>query len=400
MKNQTNLKKIAIIILFLLGTECISAQIIDIGQDAEHVKQVIQYTTENKNRPDSYGNYPSSKVNWDVVYKNGDIIEVIQCYYDQFKIELNMITDYCTFYIMEEGKLSHINTQYGNVSLEKLKNAYKKKYEGFIYNGLFFEQSFDYYLKIYLSDNNLATVEFRKTILEELPVNIRKTIGNKQKVIRNAKEEELQAQQVEYERIEKAKSIVYDLKIHDKAKYDECLSQLKSRINRYIDQNKNELTQDDSEKRFNNTYSAYFKIVDQSRPSVQYGNIISAGTTNDFKITKELTLLSGTDKNCLRFQNMCIENIPILIKDGIHVTTEAKFDSIKIDYFQGTCYIKIKNGETKFTANVPDSYIAEKIKLKATFEENGKYIVHYFYKNIMGDINLNFEFVKFQFINF
>ncbi|MDP2337736.1 MAG: hypothetical protein Q8N05_15085 [Bacteroidota bacterium] len=115
MKKDTTMKKLLILTLLLLGFSQLKSQTIDIGQDADYIRRVIEFTTKDHNKPDSYGNYSSSKIKWDVVYKNGEISDVVQCFSNQYNIDLRMTIEYCKHFLMENGKLAFILNQYENV---------------------------------------------------------------------------------------------------------------------------------------------------------------------------------------------------------------------------------------------------------------------------------------------
>ena len=406
------MKKLLILTLLFLGFIQLRSQTIDIGQDADYIKKVIEFTTKDHNIPDSYGNSSSSRIKWDVVYKNGKIADVLQCFNGQYNIDLRMNTDYCKHYMMVNGKLAFILTQFENVSVEKLKEAYKDIYKGFIKNDLYFEKDLEYYSKIYLGKNGNATIELRRAEISELPMNLRSSIESAQKIFREEKRQEIIYKEKEAKKIEETKKITYDLEKYKKTAYDSCKSVIKKHIEEYVvniskyiryrkinpNAYSRPVDEDEMKVRFKNLYRAYFKLEDHRRPSQQIGNIYIAGSTNNIKIIKELTLLSGTDTDCFKFKNMCIEKIPEIKIKGDWVMTEAKFDSINVDYYKGVTLVKVKDGNIEFLEYYPDLDVLEKIKNKMKNEKNGKYLVYYYLSDIMGDKkeNIEFEKVKFQ----
>lgn len=172
-------KIILLTFILVLTLTQVKAQILEIGKSAEQIKWIIESTTKSHNQPDSYGNTSNSHWTWDVTYNNGAIIDVIQCYENQYLLDLRVIADYCKHYVMEKNKLAYVLTQFENISVEKLKANYTASYSDNKVGDLFFSEDFEHYSKIYLSNNKLATIEWRKTIINELPLNIRQTVNAK-----------------------------------------------------------------------------------------------------------------------------------------------------------------------------------------------------------------------------
>jgi len=406
------MKKLLILTILILGFFQVKSQTIEIGQEAEYIKRLIEWSTKDHNRPDSYGNYSTTRIAYNVAYKNGEISDVIQCVKNQFNLDLKMPVIFCIHYLMVNGKLNSIITEYDNVSIEKLKTAYDRIHNGYIFNELYFEKDYEHFSKVYLSKNEKATIEYKKTELNALPVSLRKNIENKQISIREKTRKANLAQEEEAKKIEEAKKVTYDLEKYDKEVYSSFKTAIKDRIKEYVDsKSKNILYrrvtnspyeyhphESDMKYRFKNLYSAYYKLEDQSRPSQKIGNIYFAGTTNDIKSIKKFTLLSGTDTDCSIFNNICKDNIPPIKINGAYGMTEAKYDSINVDYYKGVTLVKVKNGNVEFLEYNPDADIAKKIQDKMKNEKNGRYIVSYYLSDIMGDKTeyITFEKSKFQ----
>lgn len=195
-------RKLIFIIISVLLASNIYSQTIKIGQSAKEIKSLIEWSTNQHNQPDSYGNRSNSYWTWDVKYYDGEIEYVVQCYQKQLLVDLMETVDYCNYYMMQNSKLSYILTQYENISLDKLKKNYDRNHGKNYINGLYFSDDFEHYTKIYLSDNGLATTEWKNTVISELPTSIQETIRikrdayHKEKELKQEKEQqELQAQE-------------------------------------------------------------------------------------------------------------------------------------------------------------------------------------------------------------
>lgn len=395
------MNKLLILTILILSFGQLKSQTIEIGQEADYIKRLIEWSTRDHNKPDSYGNYSSARASWDVSYNNGQIVDVIQCYENQYYINLRMSVNYCKHYIMEYGKLAYTLTQYENVSTEKLIDVYDDLYEERKINKLYFDEEYKHYSKIYLAKNGQATIEWRKAELNQIPISVRKEIEKKQKAKENEEYQSELARQKELEREKEIKSKTYDLKEYNSL-YNETLNEIKNEIVNYFHKSSSRYrgssnipTYDDlangNEKkyRFTNTYTAYYKLEDHSRPSQMYGNVLVAGS-RDVRQEKEIKLISGTDNSCSLFNSISIK-IPTIEIQGYEVMTEATFSNIEVDYAKGITIVKIKSGEVEFKSFPPDKDIQEKITEKLKSEPKGKYIVKYEIGNISGKEVSNLE---------
>ena len=144
-------KHISITILLLLFVNICKSQNIEIGQDSQEIKNIIEWSTKNHKRPDSFGNKSNSYWTYDTKYYNGRIVEVIQCYQNQYLIDFRVNADYCKRYIMENGKLSYILTQFENISTDQVKENYTSLYSKSKINDFYFDDNYKNYSKIYLA---------------------------------------------------------------------------------------------------------------------------------------------------------------------------------------------------------------------------------------------------------
>lgn len=74
---------LTLFIPFLLSSNDSLAQIIEIGQTSKEVKQTVEMTTRDRLGFDNYGRSKGNNTGWDLKYNNGEISEVIQCFYKQ-----------------------------------------------------------------------------------------------------------------------------------------------------------------------------------------------------------------------------------------------------------------------------------------------------------------------------
>lgn len=349
--------------------------------EASKVKQLIQWMTQQRSGFDSYGNSKGNNVDWDVNYNNGQITEVIQCYEDQYLIDFRFTASFCKRYIMEHGILSYILTQYENVSTETLKSKYENKNDNKRIGELFFSDDYQHYSKIYLAKNGMASIEWHKTELNSLPNNIKTQI---QKKLKEKEEEEIKKQEEEDAKKEKEREIkskTYDLAIYDSIKYKELVSNYFNDIEYSLKLNSDfpefNSLRDQGEKFFifKNIYNAQYKLVDYSKPSVNHGYYISAGT-NDIRYENKFTLISGTDNDCLFIKKVPF-NLPSIYIDGYKVMTEAKINNISVEYIKGITKTKIKNGIVTFVKDTPPIEAQEKLTEQLKTETNGTIYVKY-----------------------
>lgn len=382
------------------------SQTIEIGQDADNIKRLIEWSTNDHNKPDSFGNYASSRAVWDIQHQNGIITDVIQCFRNQYYLDLNMSVDYCKHYIMDNGKLAYILTQYENVSTDKLKKVYDQLYGPRTINELYFEEDFKHYSKIYLANNGYATIEWRKAELNQIPSTVRLEIENRQKA-REAEEYQLKlAEKREEQKRNQVTSKIYDLAIYDKTAYNSIIDEIKKEITNYFHSTPNtsyyqrsnipsfnELANSVKKSyRFANTYNAYYKLEDHSRPTQLSGNVLIVGS-KDIRQIRDISLVAGTDKNCTLFDAIPI-GIPTIQVESYDVMTEARFENLNIDYAKGITLVKIKKGDIEFINFPPDSDLIERIKTKLELEPKGKYILKYEVSKIMDTQTINTELEK------
>lgn len=399
LKNTAIMKKTLTTIIFLaLFWNYSSAQTIHVGQDGEQIKQIIELTTRSHNRPDSYGNRASSRAVWDVRYQNGQVSEVIQCFYNQYLIDFQIIADYCKYYIMNNGKLSYVLTQYENVSLSDLRKHFNNSYKERKVGEYYFSEDFKHYSKLYLHQNGLASVEWRINNPLNLPSNIKEKLDSNIK----AKEEEQarfeEAEKLRLIREKEIKSKIYDLKEFSPENYRQTLLSQRRAILNYFKNTNNfpsyeSISKEKTKyKRFQNVYNVNYKLIDNRTESQNYGSGIILGS-GSIKSEMNATLISGTDENLSLLKNAPIM-IPRIYVEGVEVMTEATINNLKVDYTRGLTEIKINNGDIKFKKFIPEEDLQKTIASKIKNESKGRYLVKYEVSDIMGEKEVSIETEK------
>lgn len=393
------MNKLLIITVLILSFGRLNSQTIEIGQDAEQIKRLIEWTTKDHNKPDSYGNYSSSRASWDASYNNGQIIDVIQCFENQFYLDLRMNVNLCKHYIMEQGRLAYILTQYENVSKEKIIEMYDELYKDSKVNNLYFDEEFEHYSKIYLGKTRYATIEYRKVDLNKVPVSVKKEIEIKQKLIAQKKLEK----EKEEQRREEITSKYYDLSKFDITTYNSIVNNVKQKIINYFKSSEEAGNYNRSNvPTFNKLLNGVEKKYRYTNSFVAHYETGHGGSTYEYLELQDIItdpVSNGENISLFNTFNQIIGWTgvkPTLKIDGYEVKTEARI-KICIDYAKGISVVKIKDGNLEFIENTPDEDLLEKIKNKLDLETGGlkgKYIVKYEFSDIMGVVNQNTELIK------
>lgn len=200
----------------------------EIGQNAEYVKWAIELQTKQHNQPDNFGNISNSHWTWSVNYFDGKIESVIQCYQHQYVLDLGLFADYCKIFVMKEGKLAYILTQFENVSTQKLIENYERKYNGQKVGKYYFSSDYQTFYKVYLAKNGMGTVEIRKTEINNFPKNIKYEVDRRMKLFNKNKDLDTRNQTEQKEKSEIQQSTSISESITQNTIYSE--SELDSKI--------------------------------------------------------------------------------------------------------------------------------------------------------------------------
>lgn len=159
--------KLFTILLLFNSTWAFSQYPIYFGQSAESVSRVIQMQVEGYYNASGYH---SVEMNWDNKYYNGKISEVQLCKDNVYMITAGIIVNFCSSYVMKDGLLAKIITQYDNLSVDELEKATLKLNTKI--SKYYFDEKYENYTIIYLSSNGLATEEYKPVILKDFPAEI------------------------------------------------------------------------------------------------------------------------------------------------------------------------------------------------------------------------------------
>lgn len=309
------MKRILLVTILLILFGQTRSQIIDMGQKAEDVKALIEWTTRDHNKPDSFGNLASSRATTDVKYENGEIKDVIQCFEKQFIIEFGLTVNYCKHYLMKNGKLSYILTQYENVSTEKLITQYSRTSNKI--GEYFFDNDFEHFSKIFLGANKLATVEYRKTKLEPISNSIRSQI----EIIKSNKEEERKTKlKNDYDsKVFTQFEIDKNVELYNESSFKKTLNE---QFDNYFKNNPNEVS--------------YNKIVFENL----FGSVIELVKSDQFKTSIVINKDGTVNNSDLRFSPGIINSIPVkskvFLKLGLPQIDRFDITLLYIDRARGT----------------------------------------------------------------
>ena len=346
--------------------------------------------------------------------------DIYICFEGQYIYDYHIVANFCRHYIISENRVTNVLTQYENLSLDDLKSIYDRLHKSTKIGDYYFNDYYNFYSTIYLSKNNLATVDYRNSKdIARLPINIQKEYRLRQDQERRRIKQEINADRLNEIRqkdslnkleVDKAKfekdqilkkkeakskakeifSKTYDLQKYDSIQYAITVGEIRKKIietinsTNKIPNNKNLLAETYSNKyRFNNTYNVLYKLEDNR-------DYNSDNDFTDVRLTKKFSLISGNDSGCWLLNQTSIE-LPMLKMNNADYLTEVHFDNMKLDYAIGTTYVKVKNKEIDFLKFIPDSDIQAKIIEENKNITNGKYIITYQYFNILGEVNTIYD---------
>lgn len=376
----------------------LKSQSIEIGQSAYEIKRLVEWSTKNHNKPDSYGNYSSSRANWDVSYNNGQIFEVLQCMKNQYYIDLGMSVDFCKHYIIKNNKLAYILTEYENISIEDLISSYDKFHKNTKVGDFYFDEDFEHFSIIFLANNRHTTVEWKKTDITTLSTSMLNKIKLKKEIISKRKldrETELQRKKI-------YTSKEYELLDYRPNMYIELENKFREKILDYLASSENPDFKSSDAIPIPKYWKLQGRILEKYRYSKSF--IAHCKTNNHFREDyvdssssgklrlRKTTCISGCDGfNGFRNLISWVGVYPEIQIEGYKVNSKADI-KIQIDYAKGVSRIKIKKGYFEFIENNPYKDLESKIRLK--IEENitglkGRFFVKYEYYNIMGSTNIN-----------
>ena len=384
-----NRNLLLLITLFLISNLSFSQQIY-IGQNANEIKQLIEFKVRSNNRADSYGNRSSTRKEWDVEYQNGQISDVILCYYNEYLIDMGITADFCKHFLMTDNKLSSILTQYETLSVSQLKEFYNKLSDKTKVGEFYLDNDYKNYSSIYLHNNGLATIEWTKTNVNSLPKNVRNQINSK---LQKQKEEEnsrILARKKEREKKEEITSKIYDFKTEFPGEYDKFIDNQRGRILSYF--------KDCSSVRYESSiFPSDFEIKSSKEKFYRFQSnyfVTYFNTSSSYNTSRKDSLISGIDTKKIALRKLSY-SLPKLEKQGYGVRTKTTIENLTIDFTRGFTKVRIKKGELEFKGTQPlnefKSLLADKIKNEVP---EGKHFVKYEISNILGKQEVKLEIIE------
>jgi len=183
--------KIITITAALLLSFASNSQNITIGQDAQDVKAIVEWTTNKNQKENRFKKGNISDWTWESKYDNGEIREIIQCYLNQYLIDFQIKADYCEHFVMQNKKLHHTLKEFKNITLNQVKQYYiANGYAKHKVDDLYFTDDFQSYYKFYLNGDKLATVEMQKVILSDFSKVIQTKIKSTKEISENIKSDD------------------------------------------------------------------------------------------------------------------------------------------------------------------------------------------------------------------
>ncbi|PZR21807.1 MAG: hypothetical protein DI539_07190 [Flavobacterium psychrophilum] len=190
LADPLDMKKIFFFLLLVISTT-IHGQSIKIGQEARYVKTVVEWSTSTQNKSNPLKKVSEPYWTWDSKYINGQLIEVSQCYQNQYLIDFRMKADYCERYIIKNGILHHTIKEFETINLDTIKRKYREIYAPHQIDDMYFDDSFAYYYKFHLNNNSIACVDYYKTDINEWDKKTQQKFFAEKKLIEKKRSQEL-----------------------------------------------------------------------------------------------------------------------------------------------------------------------------------------------------------------
>jgi len=145
---------------------------------------------------------------------------------------------------------------------------------------------------------------------------------------------------------------------------------------------------------FNNVYNIYYKKEDHSRPTQTNGYVVYAGS-HDVKQINKFVNIEGNDKN-FELLKKNVVYIPTYKTDDKEIMSEININNVDVEYQKGYLIGKIKKKQLTVSSLIPNKEVENKIKIELQNQNNGNYLIKYYYINVMGkeDVNVSVEKIK------
>lgn len=179
-----NLRTLVFFVLVFVFVSQIKSQTFEIGQSAEQIKNLVELSTNEHNKPDLNGNKSNSFWSFKVKNLDAQISMIIENHDEQYLLEFKSVINFCTYYIMQNNKLSSIVTEFENIQLNDLKEKYCTNNEDYKIGDLYFSEDFEHYSRLYSESEGNSSIEWRKTVISELNIDIQQRVNNRLKAFR------------------------------------------------------------------------------------------------------------------------------------------------------------------------------------------------------------------------
>jgi hypothetical protein len=171
------MKKAAIILtsfILLAISRQSYGQAVSLGENENVVYNTLYDRVKSFNR--SKGDHYDQT--FTVNHSNGVTSEIIIRVKGGYLYDLALNSDYEIHYVMKDGLLDRISTQYENLSTEQLKAGFNKLYGEKRIGNYYFSNDYTSYKTIFLSNNGLATVEERSSYETHFPTLVKSKLDN------------------------------------------------------------------------------------------------------------------------------------------------------------------------------------------------------------------------------
>ena len=371
-----------LIILFCTLHLSSVGQNIYLGMNSEELLTLIQDKVYHHNKSDHYGRRPKSPIKFDLIYNDGKVVKAKMCYTNQYINDFKIVATLCRNHSITSGKLSHIETDYENISFSKLCELHEKSYPYSNYMQYYFDTNFKHYRTIKTLDNGINRVTYKETVLNHLPKAVQFKIPVLKKNVTDAEKSKEEKGLAQKREIEEIKSKIYNLNEYQ-GNYDELLHQQINTI-QYRIKEKNllpswkEIIQKKGRVyRVKNTYRIHYQSS-YSANEKDLGFQYYYWPEKDVYTYCKASIINGSDNTGEFFKQFLIR-LPVQEINGVKVRTQVTFDSLRVDVIKGYCKIKIKkNGDVKyFKKNAPPEDIQMLMTEELKNEVYGYYRVPY-----------------------
>ena len=171
----------SIMAFLAISSQCFS-QAVALGDNADDVYSVLHYRVGSYNNSQGVENQQTI----DVKHLNGAISEIIVSVTDGYLYDIGLNSSYAIHYCIKAGVLDHIITQYENLSVGQLKDAFNRLYGERHLGSYYFSADYKYYKIITLGDNGLATINEESTYKGNFPPNITSLLSRQGVTITNS----------------------------------------------------------------------------------------------------------------------------------------------------------------------------------------------------------------------